>query len=120
MSKGKNFGLAAQLARPRKSTPDTEQVPSLEHSKLIEREKHTDGLERAKHTETSEPPRKFKGGRPRRIGGIERLSLVLSTEMYEYVTENWRFHKTDAGKYVNGTSAFIEDLILRHSKQKSQ
>jgi hypothetical protein len=120
MSKEKNFGLAAQLARPRDSAPDTEQILPIEHSELVEREKHTNGLERVKHTETSEPPRKFKGGRPRRIGGIERLSLVLSTEMYEYVVESWRFHKTEAGKYVNGTSAFIEDLILRHSKQKSQ
>ncbi len=142
MSK-KNFGLAAQLVRPREAqepivnTPKRSNVERLPKSPEVDSpyeepidmvETHTipskpipdvsarEEEEAINHFESSKLPKRSpkQVGRPRRLGGIRRINLVLSSELHDHVMNAWRTYRKTSGEFVNGPSGFIEDLIRQH------
>jgi len=129
-TKKKDFGLAAQLARGTQRAVIPEQ--SEEESKPAEQLSNLGNIERLKHSETFQQmdaspiaspiknTSKRHPGRPRRLEETTRMTLVLSREASEYLDSSWRTHRRFLdGKYVNGPSAFIEELLRAHRRSSA-
>jgi hypothetical protein len=116
-AKGKDFGLAAQLARPR---PPANVTPKIaEEDPPRNQDEAPEGAlilpaSPAIPMEVSKTALKRPPGRPRRAEKTHRMTLVLSDEMSEYLNSAWRTHRRANGQYVNGPSAFIEELLRTH------
>lgn len=52
-------------------------------------------------------------GRPKRTPFV-KLHVTIDEQLADYVNEAWRTHRTIDGSFVNGPSAFLEDLVARH------
>jgi len=135
--KKKNFGLAAQLARPRTNLGESADHKAPERSERLEHLERKGRSERAGGSQPLERPETLpcvtepavaqdmlddstrapaagrRGGAPRREGGIERMNLVLAPEIMMFVQERWRTFRRPDGTYVRGPSAYIEELIRR-------
>jgi len=153
----KDFGLAAQLVRPRvqpiiKVQAEEEKDPrisvksegSLDQavaftaniSTLPQRENsdafsdafstgdaplsaENRSLEEAEGKQIAARASKRPPGRPRRTEKTNRMTLILSEEMAVYLEDAWRIHRRANGKYVNGPSAFIEELLKAHRRTQN-
>jgi len=116
-AKGKDFGLAAQLARPRPLTNAPPKVveEDVERSQEeVPRVTLAPALLPATSAQVSSAAPKRPPGRPRRAENTNRMTLVLSIELSEYLNSAWRTHRCANGKFVNGPSAFIEELLRAH------
>jgi hypothetical protein len=116
-AKGKDFGLAAQLARPR---PPTNATPKIVEEEVQRSQEEVPiatlapALLPAASAQVSSAAPRRPPGRPRRTENTNRMTLVLSVELSEYLNSAWRTHRCTNGKYVNGPSAFIEELLRAH------
>lgn len=134
--KPRNFGLAAQLAQPRPSTPaetlPTAAPPAAEQQTLgaspaatleldperlepIE-ERRSEHFDHTDHTKRRTTKQK-KPGAPARDGGYVRRTITLGPGLSDYVDRAWRTYRTPAGKYVKGVSGFIEAVLDEHRRR---
>jgi len=65
-------------------------------------------------------PKRAKVGRPPRKTAYERLHVILSEELLEYLKAAWRTHRRPDGSFASGPSQFVEDLIAQHRGRQSK
>ena len=105
----KDFNLAAVIATDGTAPPESTEKHSknLAHEKCDEPKKPV----RAERRPVGRPPKKTK---------IVHTSLSLSHEMHAYLRRAWRRYETQAGEFVDGPSAFVEELLRAHQARGSQ
>jgi len=58
----------------------------------------------------TKPPK--ANGRPKRTPYV-KMHFTIDADLARYVNEAWRMHRLEDGGFVNGPSAFVEDIVRR-------